>query len=166
MISNESPVRENRTLGSMSGERKRGQGGDGGTGPKAKAVGNSYSLHPRQARLSSTLPKGGLHKPRLQGYQLIGAKYRHLRDRKRAGGALAIGSRVLNLELRFEAGRLRLWNPAAKQYLLTLKEANAALRAAEARTQAEFEACRALEERLAELEADLRATRKPHEPSD
>ena len=111
-------------------------------------------------------PKGDLHKPRLKGYQLIGSKYRRLRDRKRAGGALAVGSRVLNLELRFEAGRLRLWNPAARQYLLTLKEANAALRAAEARTQAEFEACRALEERLAELEADLRAARKPHEPSD
>ena len=28
MISSESPVREIRTLGSMSGERKRGQGGD------------------------------------------------------------------------------------------------------------------------------------------
>ena len=28
MISNESPVREIRMLGSMSGERKRGQGGD------------------------------------------------------------------------------------------------------------------------------------------
>ena len=28
MISNESRVREIRTLGSMSGERKRGQGGD------------------------------------------------------------------------------------------------------------------------------------------
>ena len=104
-------------------------------------------------------PKGGLHKPRLKGYQLIGSKYRRLRDRKQAGGALAVGSRVLNLELRFEAGRLRLWNPAARQYLLTLKEANAALRA-------EIEARQALEKRLAELEADLRAARKPHEPSD
>ena len=28
VISNNSPVREKRTLGSMSGERKRGQGGD------------------------------------------------------------------------------------------------------------------------------------------
>ena len=55
MISNQSPVRENRTLGSMSRERNRDQGGDRGTGTRAKAVSNRYSLHPRQARLSSTL---------------------------------------------------------------------------------------------------------------
>ena len=39
MISSESPVREIRTLGSMSGERKRGQGGEWGTGMMAKAAG-------------------------------------------------------------------------------------------------------------------------------
>ena len=39
MISHESPVLENRTLGSMSGERKRGQGGECGTGTMAKAAG-------------------------------------------------------------------------------------------------------------------------------
>ena len=53
-----SPVRELRTQGLTSGGRKCGQGGDRGTGTGAKAVGNSESLHPRQARLSSTLQLG------------------------------------------------------------------------------------------------------------
>ena len=39
MVSNESRVRESRTLGSMSGERNRGQGGDRGTGTGARVVG-------------------------------------------------------------------------------------------------------------------------------
>lgn len=41
MIANESPVRSIRTLGSTGGGRKRGQGGDWGTGTIAKAVGNN-----------------------------------------------------------------------------------------------------------------------------
>ena len=53
IISNESRAREIRTLGSTSGERKRGQGGGRVTGTVAKAIGST--LHPRQARLSSTL---------------------------------------------------------------------------------------------------------------
>ena len=64
MISNESPVWKVRTLGSMSRERKRGQGGDRGTGTVAKAVGNCYSLHPRQVRLSSTLQFPRVSTPR------------------------------------------------------------------------------------------------------
>ena len=56
MVWNESPVREYCALGSLSEERNRGQGSDRGTGTLAKAADNSYSLHPRQARLSSTLP--------------------------------------------------------------------------------------------------------------
>ena len=55
MISSERRVRKIRTLGSTSGERKRGQGGDCGTGTVARPIGEIYSLHPRQARLSSTL---------------------------------------------------------------------------------------------------------------
>jgi len=39
MILHESPVLENCTLGSMSGERKRGQGGESGTGTMTKAAG-------------------------------------------------------------------------------------------------------------------------------
>ena len=55
MLSNESPVRKVRTLGSMHGERKRGQGGDRGTGTMAKAARISLPLRPQQVRLSSAL---------------------------------------------------------------------------------------------------------------
>ena len=66
LTSNESRVRRNRTLGSTSTERNRGQGGERGTGTMAKANGNSYSLPPRQARISSTLlrlTKAGWERP-------------------------------------------------------------------------------------------------------
>ena len=53
-----SPVRDLRTLGLTSGGRKRCQRGGRGTGTVAKAVGNCESLHPRRARLSSTLQLG------------------------------------------------------------------------------------------------------------
>ena len=55
MLSNESPVRKVRTLGSMHGDRKRGQGGDRGTGTMAKAAGISLPLRPQQVRLASAL---------------------------------------------------------------------------------------------------------------
>ena len=42
-------------LGSMSGDRKRGQGGDQGAGTGLQAIDNSYSRHHRQARLPSAL---------------------------------------------------------------------------------------------------------------
>ena len=41
LVSNESPVRKNRTPSSMSLERNRGQGGDRGTGIVAKAADNT-----------------------------------------------------------------------------------------------------------------------------
>ena len=125
-------------------------------------------------------PKGGLHEPRLQGYALVGRRYRELRGRKRAGVTRAVGSRVLDLELRFEGERLRLWDPATRQYLLNHTEENKARRAAESRAQAaeasreEEKAARqqaeiraeAAEQRVAELEAALKAARQPREPPD
>ena len=160
-------------------------------------------------------PQGGLHEPRLQGFALVGAKYRRLRGRKRAGVTLAVGSRVLDLELRFEGERLRLWDPATRQYLLNHTEENKARRAAESRAQTAEAACeeeeaawqqaeaarkqaetereaekaapqeaeisaqaaetrlqeevaarQAAEQRVAELEAALKASRPPRAPPD
>ena len=109
-------------------------------------------------------PKGGLPKPRLQGYALSGAKCRRLRGRKRAGVKVAVWSRVLDLELRFEADRLRLWDPAAKECLLTLEEEKAARQQAEIRAQAAEARTEAAEQRVAELEAALKVSRQPSEP--
>ena len=55
MISNESPVREIRTLGSMSGERKRSRSGVRGTGGMALDAGIRAPSTARPARLFSTL---------------------------------------------------------------------------------------------------------------
>ena len=55
MISNESPVREIRTLGSMSGERKRGRSGVRGTAGMTLGAGIRAPSTARPARLSSTL---------------------------------------------------------------------------------------------------------------
>ena len=55
MISNESPVREIRTLGSMSGERKRSRSGVRGTGGMALDAEICAPSTARPARLSSTL---------------------------------------------------------------------------------------------------------------
>lgn len=63
-------------------------------------------------------PHGGLHWPRLQGYELAGGKYRPLPSRPLENDGLALASSVLGLELRFDQGRLRLWDPAARVYLL------------------------------------------------
>ena len=125
-------------------------------------------------------PQGGLHEPRLQGFALSGAKYQRLRGRKRAGVKLAVWSRVLELELRFEAERLRLWDPAEGQYLLNhteehearraaeaaLEEEKAAQQQAESRIQATIAARQAAEKRIAELEAALAASQRPGDPAD
>ena len=55
MLSNDTSAPKIRTEGSMSGERKRGQVDDFGTGTMAKAGGNRYSGHPRQPHLFSRL---------------------------------------------------------------------------------------------------------------
>lgn len=63
-------------------------------------------------------PRGGLHCPRLQGYELAGGKYRPLAIRPLENDGLALASNVLGLELRFDQGRLRLWDPVTRMYLV------------------------------------------------
>lgn len=57
MTSNESRVREFRTLGSKSGERKRGQDGDRGAGIGARAVG-ALLLPPSSTSARTWSPTG------------------------------------------------------------------------------------------------------------
>ena len=134
-------------------------------------------------------PQGHLHYPRLQGYGLAGREYQELPTRALAGNGLAVRCEALKLELRLEEGRLRLWDPAGQQYLLTPEEEKAARETEAARRQEEAEArqlaearakeeartrrlaearaneeagtLKALEVRVAELEAAMRELRQP-----
>ena len=70
-------------------------------------------------------PKGGLHSPRLQLFRLSGGvpgAYERVKWSGDTGGSLAVPSDSLGLELRFEDDRLRLWDPAAREYLLDYSE--------------------------------------------
>ena len=83
-------------------------------------------------------PLGEYLQPPLQGYQLQQGEY----QRMPPAGEGRIASQVLGLELRLEAGRLRVVNPATGERLLTPAEVQAARRAAEAeleRLRAEVE---------------------------
>ena len=65
-------------------------------------------------------PMGGLHFPRLQLFRLSGGKvgaYEPVRWSDKPDGAQAVPSESLGLELRFQDDELRLWDPAAQEYL-------------------------------------------------
>ena len=90
-------------------------------------------------------PLGEYLRPPLQGYSLQEGEYQRLPS----GGEGELASQVLGLELRVEAGRLRVVDPTTGERLLTPAEAHAARRAeAAARRAAEAE----LERLRAELE--------------
>jgi Uma2 family endonuclease len=94
-------------------------------------------------------PLGEYLAPALQGYQLQDGEYQRLPHAD--GGRLV--SQELGLELRLDAGRLRLVQPTTGEYLLTPAEAQEARRAAELRaTQAEAE--------LVQLRAELARLRR------
>ena len=68
-------------------------------------------------------------------------------------------SQALNLDLCWEDGALRWWDPAARRYLPTYEENLDALITAEAQQNAEREARIAAEARVRELEAELERLR-------
>ena len=120
-------------------------------------------------------PTGDYLLPPLQGLRLVGSNYEPLPATALSGGDVSSHSSVLGLDLRLAQGRLRFYDPATQQPLLTLPEAEAARQQAEAarqqaeaaRQQAEAEvrsevaARQAAEARIAELEARLRAQEGP-----
>jgi Uma2 family endonuclease len=73
-------------------------------------------------------PLGEYLRPPLQGYLLQEGEYQRLSP----GGEGELTSQVLGVELRLEAGRLRVVDPTTGERLLTPAEAQAARRAAEA----------------------------------
>jgi Uma2 family endonuclease len=96
-------------------------------------------------------PLGEYLRPPLQGYRLQEGEYQRLP----AGSAGELTSQALGLELRVEAGHLRVVNPATGERLLTPAESLAAHRAEVTARQAEAAARQAAEARAAQAEAEL-----------
>jgi Uma2 family endonuclease len=76
-------------------------------------------------------PLGEYLRPPLQGYRLQEGEYQRLPPGAEGG----IDSQALGLDLRLENGRLRVFNPATGERLLTPAEALVAQRAAEAEVE-------------------------------
>jgi Putative restriction endonuclease len=88
-------------------------------------------------------PTGDYLVPPLQGLRLVGRNYQPLLATTLPDGTLVLHSDVLGLDFWLEHGRLRLYDPATGQKLLTYQEAELARQAAQVR--------------IAELEAQLQA---------
>ena len=95
-------------------------------------------------------PDGGLHQPRLQGFELTRGRYRRLEEKQQTAVDLAVRSKVLGLELHFDGERLRLWDPVERHYLLTPSEEGPARREAERQTREHAQARREFERQAAE----------------
>ena len=102
--------------------------------------------------------------PPLQGLELIGGRYELRPPDELADGTLRLESKVLGLELRQEAERLRFYDPAPQSYLLSSKEleqqrkrAEERRDRAEERLQLEVAARRQAEARLHEAVARRQA---------
>ncbi|MCP4111799.1 MAG: Uma2 family endonuclease [Desulfobacteraceae bacterium] len=71
-------------------------------------------------------PTGDCFDPVLQGYRLDKKGfYRRIRLGKLPGGVRKLESRFLGLELHLESGRLRIYDPVKREYLLTYSEEKA-----------------------------------------
>ena len=70
-------------------------------------------------------PKGGMHRPRLQLFRLEDGVYKCVSGRSGPDGLLTATSETLGLEFRFVDGRMRLWDPEAREYLLDQREVRA-----------------------------------------
>ncbi len=103
--------------------------------------------------------------PPLQGYRLVDDYYLPIPATPLSDNAFALHSNILQLDLHWRDGLLHFYNPETDKYLLTYDEAeDARLAAEQARLQAEQRAEQeraarlAAEARIAELEAQLKAT--------
>jgi len=96
-------------------------------------------------------PLGEYLQPPLQGYQLQQGEY----QRMPPAGEGRVASQGLGLELRLEAGRLRVVNPATGERLLTPAEALAAQRAEAAARQAVEAELERLRAELARLRGEV-----------
>ena len=95
-------------------------------------------------------PSGGdFHTTRLAGDRLVGGEYHPITIHRSAERHFWGHSDVLNLDLCWEEGSLRFWDPVGQRYLHTYMEENEARRQAEARADTERDA------RIAERDARI-----------
>ena len=121
-------------------------------------------------------PEGEYHDRCLQGFELVDGEYVELPREERPDGTVAVWSPVLQLEQQVTEGQLRFWDRKAEKYLELPEEEEERLRLGERRAREEAEAraaneaqareaamrkTRALEARLAELQAGTRGPRNP-----
>ena len=102
----------------------------------------------------------------LVGEVLVDGEYRPIELRHERGGRIWSHSDALNLDLWYEDGDLRFWDPVAGRWLLSQEEEQAGRLeeragriAADARAEEERSVRAAAEARLAELESELRRLR-------
>jgi regulator of protease activity HflC (stomatin/prohibitin superfamily) len=106
-------------------------------------------------------PTGDYLKDQLLGYRLVGTRYVPVRLPK---GEDRVRSDVLNLDLVLESGRLRLYDPQRKQFLLPPDENAQARRQAETEREREAHARRQAEtEREREAHARRQAEAAVHQ---
>ncbi len=102
-------------------------------------------------------PTGGsYHTVPLAGDRLVNGAYQPIPVHRTAAERCWAHSNALNLDLCWEDGNLRFWDPAEGRYLLTLFEESEARRQAETRANAEREARITAEARVRQLEEELR----------
>ena len=104
---------------------------------------------------------GRHHDAPLAGDRLVDGAYQPIEIHQTDGTHLWGHSDILNLDLCWEDGQLRWWDPVAQRYLETHDEEAEGRVAAEARAENEREARIQAEARVQELEAELRRLNQP-----
>ena len=102
---------------------------------------------------------GDFYREPLVGERLVEGEYRRIGLEREADGMLRGHSPVLGLDLCWDNGRLRYYDPAADRWLLNQMEEQVARESAEARVNAERTARESAETQLAAMEAELRRLR-------
>jgi hypothetical protein len=99
---------------------------------------------------------GRYHGTRLAGERLVDGEYVAIEIEELPGGDLQGHSPALDLNVRWERGELRFYNPGTGRPIATIQDERAARAAAEARANAEQQSRLAAEARIRELEDLLR----------
>ena len=107
---------------------------------------------------------GRFHSTHLAGDRLVGDEYQPIQIHRTEEGHYRGHSDSLNLDLCWENGELRWYDPVARRYLPNFQEKDEQLRAVEAERDAEQEARIRAEARIRELEAQLHQQQSPGPP--